>query len=146
MQNIIEPFKNAMLDSIGAAPDTIVPDGHLHRFKIDRKLTGWYSLHIDGKAAGAFGDWKQGINERWKMAGTFKKLTDAERQAFAIERQRQNEQRQTDADQPEFATLRMDCRPAPLRVAASAIVFQFTCHAEHLGPARRDHKCSLCFH
>ena len=96
MQNIIEPFKNAMLDSIGAAPDTIVPDGHLHRFKIDRKLTGWYSLHIDGKAAGAFGDWKQGINERWKMAGTFKKLTDAERQAFAIERQRQNEQRQTD--------------------------------------------------
>ncbi|WP_262965385.1 hypothetical protein [Methylobacter psychrophilus] len=96
MQNSIEPFKNAMLDSIGAEPETIIGDGKLHRFKIDGKLTGWYSLHLDGKAAAAFGDWKQGIKERWKMAGTFKKLTDAEKQAFAIERQRQNEQRKAE--------------------------------------------------
>ncbi len=33
MQNIIEPFKNAMLDSIGSAPETIIGDGQLHRFK-----------------------------------------------------------------------------------------------------------------
>ncbi|MFU8790348.1 MAG: toprim domain-containing protein, partial [Methylobacter sp.] len=80
----------------GSAPETVIGDGYLHRFKIDGKLTGWYSLHLDGVAAGAFGDWKQGIKERWKMAGIFKKLTDAERQAFAIERQRQDEQRKTE--------------------------------------------------
>jgi putative DNA primase/helicase len=92
-----EPFKNAILDSIGSTPEIIIGDGHLHRFKDESgKLNCWYSLHLDGKAAGSFGDWKQGINERWKMAGTFKKLTDAEKQAFAIERQRQTEQRKTE--------------------------------------------------
>ncbi|MDO9170133.1 MAG: toprim domain-containing protein [Methylobacter sp.] len=96
MQNIIEPFKNAMLDSIGSAPETIIGDGKLHRFKIEGKLTAWYSLHLDGVAAGAFGDWKQGVKECWKMTGTFKKLTGAEKQAFAIERQRQAEQRKAE--------------------------------------------------
>lgn len=95
MINIIEPFKNAMRDAGITPPDVIIADGHLHRFKNDQgKLTGWYSLHIDGVAAGAFGDWKLGIKERWKMAG--RKLTDAERQDFAIECHRQKLIRQAE--------------------------------------------------
>ena len=94
MNNIIEPFKNAMCDAGTTPPDVIIADGHLHRYKIDGKLTGWYSLHVDGIAAGAFGDWKQGIKERWKMAG--RKLTDAERQDFAIECHRQKLIRQAE--------------------------------------------------
>ena len=69
MLNATEQFKNTMLDKIGYAPDVIIADGQLHRFKIDGKLNGWYSLHLDGRAAGSFGDWKQGIKERWKMEG-----------------------------------------------------------------------------
>jgi len=92
-----QSFKNSMLDTIGYAPDSIIGDGSLHRIKNpDGKLTGWYVFHTDGEAAGAFGDWKLGIKENWKLEGDFKQLTDAERQAFAIERRRQNLIRQAE--------------------------------------------------
>ena len=95
MNNIIESFKNAMRDAGITPPDVIIADGHLHRFKNDKgQLTGWYSLHIDGIAAGAFGDWKLGIKERWKMEG--RKLTDAEKKDFAIECHRQKKIRQAE--------------------------------------------------
>ncbi|WP_262967167.1 toprim domain-containing protein [Methylobacter psychrophilus] len=93
MQNIIEQFKNAMLDNFINPPETVIGDGQLHRFKIEGKLNGAYVLHTDGRAAGYFEDFKQGIKIRWKLAGDFKPLTDAEKKAFAIERQRQSEQR-----------------------------------------------------
>ena len=96
MHNIIEQFKNAMLDNFINPPEAIIGDGHLHRFKIDGKLNGAYVLHMDGRAAGYFQDFKQGIKVNWKLAGEFKALTDAERKAFAIERQRQSEVRQTE--------------------------------------------------
>jgi len=97
MNNIIESFKTAMLDAGIIPPDVVIADGSLHRFKNDQgKLNGWYRLHADGVAAGAFGDWKQHIKERWKMDGAFKKLTDAEKQDFAIERHRQSLIRQAE--------------------------------------------------
>jgi len=96
MNTTIEHFKNAMLEAGIAPPDIIIGDGILHRFEINGKLNGWYVLHLDGKAAGSFGDWKQGIKERWKMEGNFKPLTDEERRAFAIERQRQESERKAE--------------------------------------------------
>jgi putative DNA primase/helicase len=90
-------FKNSMFDTIGYAPDSIIGDGSLHRVKnLDGKLTGWYVFHVDGVAAGAFGDWRLGVKQQWKMEGDFKQLTDAERQAFAIERRRQTLVRQAE--------------------------------------------------
>ncbi len=89
MLNPTEQFKTAMLDAGVMPPDNIIGDGVLHRFKIDGKLNGWYSLHLDGRSAGSFGDWRQGLTVIWKMPGNFKPLTDAERKAVAIERQRQ---------------------------------------------------------
>jgi putative DNA primase/helicase len=94
MQTIISEFKEAMLDNCIEPPDVIIGDGRLHRFKINGKLNGAYVLHLDARPAGYFEDFKQGIKVRWKLAGDFKQLTDAERRAFAIERQRQAEQHQ----------------------------------------------------
>lgn len=93
MENVIEQFKSAMLDNFINPPETIIGDGGLHRFKINGKLDGAYVLHLDGRAAGYFEDFKQGIKVRWKLAGDFKRLTDDERKAFALERQRQVEKR-----------------------------------------------------
>src|SRR5690606_10207973 len=44
-------------------------DGNIHRFRIehDRAGTrnGWYVLHLDGIASGAFGSWKTGESHTW---------------------------------------------------------------------------------
>jgi putative DNA primase/helicase len=82
----IEQFKLSMMEAGITPPESIIPDGALHRFKIDGKLNGWYSLHLDGRAAGSFGDWKQGIKQKWKLNGDFKKFTEEERKAFAAQR------------------------------------------------------------
>jgi len=94
-QDVINQFKRDMLENYITPPEAIIGDGTIHRFKIDGKLNGAYVLHLDGRAAGYFQDFKQGIKVRWKMAGDFKPLTDAERKAFAIECQRQQAERET---------------------------------------------------
>jgi putative DNA primase/helicase len=60
-------------DAIQAAelnpPERIDADGRLHRFATNGKPrddSGWYVLHADGIPAGAFGDWRSGINETWR--------------------------------------------------------------------------------
>ncbi len=85
----IQQFKNAMLDAGIEAPETIIGDGALHRFKIGGKLNGAYVLHLDGRAAGYFEDFKQGIKENWKQDGNYQPLSQFQRRQFAIERQRQ---------------------------------------------------------
>jgi putative DNA primase/helicase len=93
----IEQFKEAMLDSGVNPPNEIIPDGALHRFKIDGKLNGAYVFHLTGRRpAGYFQDFKQGIEQNWKQSGDFKPLTDSERQVFAIECQRLEEKRQAE--------------------------------------------------
>jgi putative DNA primase/helicase len=81
--NTIDQFKTAMLDAGIAPPDAIHGDGQLHRFNIAGKPNGAYVLHLDGRPAGFFQDFKQGIKQNWKLAGNFKPLTATERQAFA---------------------------------------------------------------
>jgi|APLak6261658528_1056013.scaffolds.fasta_scaffold00260_5 putative DNA primase/helicase len=87
-------FRNAMIDTIGHAPDSIIGDGKLHRFKINGKLDGAYILHLDGRAAGYFQDFKQGIKHTWKASGKFMPLSKFQRQAFKAQCQREAEQRQ----------------------------------------------------
>lgn len=90
-------FMAAMLDNLGYAPESIIGDGSLHRTKDSNgKTNGAYVLHLDGRAAGYFQDFKQGIKQNWKIEGDFKPLSQAERQAFAIERQRQTLERQAE--------------------------------------------------
>jgi putative DNA primase/helicase len=55
-----------------------------------------YVFHPDGHPAGYFQDFRQGIKIFWKFEGDYKPPTEAERKAYAIERQRQTEQRQAE--------------------------------------------------
>lgn len=67
MNDIIEDFKNAMRDYGITPPRQIQADGQLHRFKNegDKSANSFYTLHLDGIAAGNFGCWKLGINQNW---------------------------------------------------------------------------------
>jgi len=83
--DIIHAFRDAMHGAGITPPDRIEPDGALHRFHVegDRSgsANGWYLLHLDGRAAGAFGSWKTGVFSKW-AAGTGRE-SHADREAFA---------------------------------------------------------------
>ena len=65
----ITSFRAAMAEADIETSDPIVADGRLHRIHVsgDRKgsRNGWYVLHPDGPAAGAFGSWKTGTSGTW---------------------------------------------------------------------------------
>ncbi len=65
-------------------PDQIILDGKIHRFRPSRKpgKTGWYVAFSDGIPAGAFGDWRENLEVKWR-AGTKRNLTPAEEMAFS---------------------------------------------------------------
>jgi len=81
----IDAFRAAMHEAGTPSPDVIEADGLLHRFHVegDKRgtLNGWYCLHLDGRAAGIFGNWKTGIRQTWAANG--RRLDEAEREAFA---------------------------------------------------------------
>jgi putative DNA primase/helicase len=74
-------------------------DGKLRRFASNGKGgddAGWYILHDDNIPAGAFGDWRTGVEQTWR-ANIGRKLTFAEaealkRKADAARKQREAEQ------------------------------------------------------
>jgi len=61
MQN---DFQEAMQKAGVIYKEQIIADGALHRFSPDSKgnSNGWYVFY---GMAGAFGDWSQGIKEKW---------------------------------------------------------------------------------
>ncbi len=75
----IADLKQAMLAIGITPPDTINADGHIHRY--GTKKNSWYVYHEGDISGGAFGDWKQGINQTWcsKQANQF---NQAEREAW----------------------------------------------------------------
>ena len=99
--NPIEQFRNAIRSAGLTPPDTIVDDGKIHRFSTNGKPThksGWYMLHTDAVAAGAFGDWREGFTQNWcSKADTA--MTDSERLAHrervkTMQRQREDDMAQ----------------------------------------------------
>lgn len=82
---IINAFRDAMHGAGIAPPNRIEPDGALHRFHVagDRggSANGWYLLHLDGRAAGAFGSWKTGAWSKWSADSG--RESNADREAFA---------------------------------------------------------------
>ena len=96
-EDVINQFGNFILDNGETPPRVINPNGVLHRFKdATGKLNCWYSLHIDGRAAGVFGNWKTGLKLNWKAEGNFPKLTDSQRLNFQIEKHRQELNRKSE--------------------------------------------------
>jgi len=68
MNDRVEQFRQAIAAAGLTPPPEIHDDGAIHRFSTSGKPThknGWYMLHTDGIAAGAFGDWCQGFTQNW---------------------------------------------------------------------------------
>lgn len=66
------------------APETIHADGKIHRFGTSGKYgdnSGWYVLHADGMAAGAFGCWRSGLSQDW-CAESPERMPVAQREAY----------------------------------------------------------------
>ena len=65
-------------------PSSLKFDGQVHRFNNGKKKdkSAWYIAYDDGIAAGAFGDWREGINHTWR-ADIGRELTVAEQMANA---------------------------------------------------------------
>lgn len=68
MSDATEHFRKAIESAGLVAPETIEGDGKLHRFSSTGKRgddAGWFVLHLDGVAAGSFGDWRSGESQNW---------------------------------------------------------------------------------
>ena len=104
--DVTEQFRQAIGNAGLTPPDTIIDDGAIHRFGTNGRRgddSGWYTLHTDGIAAGAFGDWREGFTQTW-CAKSDNAMTETEREANrqrikAIQEQRDTEliQRQQSA-------------------------------------------------
>jgi putative DNA primase/helicase len=74
---IIENFKDAIRAEGITPPAHIEADGKPHRFSTNGKAkdrAGYYTLHLDGVAAGGFGCFRLGIKQTW-CSCDFKKLS-----------------------------------------------------------------------
>ena len=79
--NFIDEFRQAITAALGYSPDDILDDGAIHRFSPSGRggdKAGWYMLHSDAIPAGAFGDWRSGLQSSW-CAKPDSAMTAAER-------------------------------------------------------------------
>ncbi|MDI9637935.1 hypothetical protein QM565_19595 [Geitlerinema splendidum] len=62
-----EEFIHAMHKAGVYCRENIIEDGVIHRFSTGKNgdKNGWYVFY---GLAGAFGDWKEGIHEKWKLS------------------------------------------------------------------------------
>jgi len=99
MDDPISQFRSAIASAGLIVPEIIETDGIRHRFSSSGKRSdtaGWYVYYADGIPAGAFGCWRAGISETWRV-DTGKKPTLAEEAAHkkrmaAIQKQRKEEE------------------------------------------------------
>lgn len=106
MTDPVDQFREAIAAAGLHAPDEIHADGKLHRFSPTGKRrddAGWYVLHLDGIAAGVFGDWRAMFQRNW-CAKADNDMTEGERQAIRArikqaqaDRDRETERRRVNA-------------------------------------------------
>ena len=98
MNDVINQFRHAIKAAGLEPPNEIMDDGAIHRFSTNGKPThknGWYLLHTDGIAAGAFGDWREGFTQNW-CSKADKSMTEADQIAHrervkAMQRKREDD-------------------------------------------------------
>ena len=98
MSDPIEHFRLAIAAAGLEAPESIRADGVIHRFSTNGKPrddSGWYMLHTDGIAAGAFGCWRTGLQSSW-CAKSDSAMTDEERDAHRQTSKSMKVQREAD--------------------------------------------------
>jgi putative DNA primase/helicase len=97
MNDLINQFRIAISNAGLTPPEEIIGDGVIHRFSSNGKTankSGWYILHSDGIAAGAFGDWREGFTQNW-CSKSDHSMTEKERlehreRIKAMQRQRED--------------------------------------------------------
>lgn len=113
-------FADAIRAAGLAPPEQVEADGKLHRFASNGTHgddAGWYVLHGDGIPSGAFGCWREGVNETWR-ADIGRKLSPVEAAAHAervekMRREREAEEARRQAEARALARKRYDAaRPA----------------------------------
>ena len=117
----VADFQDAMAQAGIITKQRLVGDGKLHRIHIEgdskSSKTGFYTLHLDGRPAGAFGCWKRGIKETWKANGADLsnfELAKLMRQIDEDRRRREREEaRLHKAAAEEAAMLWASYQPAP---------------------------------
>ncbi|MFZ6726950.1 AAA family ATPase [Undibacterium sp. MH2W] len=73
MSALLTDSASRFIDAMAAyllEPSEIISDGKVHRFATSedkgQSKTGWYVFYDDGSiAAGAYGDWRTGLSEKW---------------------------------------------------------------------------------
>jgi putative DNA primase/helicase len=106
----IQQFRIAIQNAGLHPPEIIEADGELHRFPSNGKRgddAGWYVLHLDGIPAGAFGDWRSGLGQKWRVDVGHTILPEEEAAHWArvdaMRRQRETEEDQHTAEAREKA-------------------------------------------
>jgi len=111
----LEQFRQAIAATGLQAPDVIHDDGAIHRFSSSGRASdkaAWYVLHVEGIPAGAFGDWRSGLQSTW-CAKSDNAMTPAEREAnrqrvMAMQVQRDADKLQTQQQASETALQRFN--------------------------------------
>ncbi|MFB1490870.1 MULTISPECIES: toprim domain-containing protein [unclassified Thiocapsa] len=89
----------AAIAAAGLGTPDIIADGRIHRFRTaDDKAgarSGWYLLHLDRFAAGAFGSWKLGFQQTWSAKNEADEKIDFRALIETARRQRDAEQQAT---------------------------------------------------
>ncbi len=108
MLHPIDTFRDALASAGLRTAEHLIDDGKIHRFHIDgdkpRTKNGWYVLHSDGVAAGAYGSWKHDISATW-CAKADHELTQDERKEYAKRMDEARKQREA-----ELALVRAEAR------------------------------------
>ena len=90
----LDAFRRAMTEAGITPPPEVVPDGRLHRFRLngrDARRSGWYVLHADPPANGVFGSWRGGTH-RWRGNGTASAVDRAEVERRARQREQEEQE------------------------------------------------------
>jgi putative DNA primase/helicase len=106
----VSQFRTALQATYGPLEWLPIPDSSLHRFHVpgDKAgtLNGWYVLHLDGIAAGAFGSWKDGTTwHQWssREPATAQEAEQVRQRIEQVRRQREAEQYQRQQAAAEYA-------------------------------------------
>ncbi len=85
MRDPVTEFGEAIAAAGLTPPENILADGKLHRFAPNGKRgddAGSYVLYVDGNPAGWFGDYRTGVNQKWRANRRRLPSTPEERSAY----------------------------------------------------------------
>lgn len=96
MSNPIILFLDQLASTFGPLPWVPEPDGQIHRFHVPGDRTGsrngWYVLHLNGIAYGAYGNWKAGSSYRWSSRRPNR--LEASKLAWQLEQAKRQQERE----------------------------------------------------